>query len=202
MPEKSDETATRDLRGTLEECVELIAGSADKNIFDLRPVTSKLFSSAGEIFFRGNVIGHIGLLAKSTLEPFDLKCHLVATQLQIEPLLEAYPPVRLAGDLPRFPGIERDLSILVAENVAWNRIEENVLATLAAQKTQGHPGAFEHLQFLGTYRGKPIAAGTKSVSFRMFFRDPSSTLRREQVEPQVTAIIDQLKQKLGAELRT
>jgi phenylalanyl-tRNA synthetase beta chain len=40
------------------------------------------------------------------------------------------------------------------------------------------------------------------VSFRMVFRDPAATLRHEQVDPQVAAVVDRLKSKLGAELRT
>ena len=51
-------------------------------------------------------------------------------------------------------------------------------------------------------RGKPIPAGRKSVTFRMMFRDPDTTLRHEQVDPQVASVVDRLKAELGAELRT
>jgi phenylalanyl-tRNA synthetase beta chain len=58
------------------------------------------------------------------------------------------------------------------------------------------------LRFVTTYRGKPIPAGHKSVTFRLVFRDPQTTLRHEQVDPQVAAVVERLGKELGAQVRT
>ncbi len=98
------------------------------------------------------------------------------------------------GQLSRYPAIERDLSIVVGEAVAWHDIEQAVQAAT--------PALLEAVQFLGTYRGKPIAKGSKSVSFRMVFRDPEKTLRHEEVDPQVEAVVASLRKAVNAELRS
>ena len=134
-----------------------------------------------------------GRAERITGDVCDVRGGVVAAELLLSPLIERYPPQRLAGALPRFPGIERDLSVVVDEAVTWATIQNHVTATT--------PALMEELRFLGTYRGKPIATGRKSVSFRMIFRDESATLRHEQVDPQVGAIVQRLQSSVGAELR-
>jgi phenylalanyl-tRNA synthetase beta chain len=126
-------------------------------------------------------------------EQFDLQTAVVAAELALPPLIELYPPSREVGALARQPGIERDLSIIVEESVRWQQI--------AGTLEQTNPALLESLTFLDTYRGKPIAKGQKSVSFRMLFRDPQRTLRHEEVDPQVNSVVEALKQQLNAELR-
>ena len=85
------------------------------------------------------------------------------------------------------------MSVIVEEQLAWERIERTVRAA--------EPALLERLGFLGAYRGKPIPQGRKSVSFRMVFRDPDKTLRHDDVDVQVHGVVDRLKQELRAELR-
>jgi phenylalanyl-tRNA synthetase beta chain len=138
-------------------------------------------------------LGVAGLIAPAAQKAFDLQTPVVAAELDLEELLAPYPPRRVVTPLARFPGIERDLSVVVDEGVSWNQLRSQVYAT--------SPALMEELRFLVTYRGKPIPGGKKSVSFRMVFRDPAATLRHEQVDPQVTAVVDRLKREVGAELR-
>ncbi|MCX5661653.1 MAG: phenylalanine--tRNA ligase subunit beta [Planctomycetota bacterium] len=182
--------AVRDLRGTLEELASVLAGSADLEIV---PASHAAFSAAAVVKLAGREVGHMGLIAPAVLKLADLQAPVVAAELDLEAWLEAYPPVRQVSQLARHPGIERDLSVVVDEAVAWDQIRREVLAT--------SPALLERVNFLIAYRGKPISAGKKSVSFRMLFRDPEATLRHEQVDPQVGTVVARLKEKLGAELR-
>ncbi|HDZ42926.1 MAG TPA: hypothetical protein ENH80_03195, partial [Phycisphaerae bacterium] len=52
------------------------------------------------------------------------------------------------------------------------------------------------------YRGKPLAKGKKSVTATLTYRSPDGTLRGEQVDQQIDAVIGAAKKALGAELRT
>ena len=54
---------------------------------------------------------------------------------------------------------------------------------------------------MGAFRGKQIGAGKKSVTLRMVFRDPERTLRHEEVDPQVDAVVKALEGGTGASLR-
>jgi phenylalanyl-tRNA synthetase beta chain len=140
-----------------------------------------------------DALGRVGLLDAAKMDLFDLQGRLVVAEVALSPLLGGYPPVRRVRSLSRYPAIERDLSIVVDAAAAWADIERCV--------RQSEPQWLENVAFLATYRGKPIAAGFKSVSLRLTFRDPAGTLRHEQVDGQVERVVAQLKAELKAELR-
>ena len=102
-------------------------------------------------------------------------------------------PVRVRP-VPRFPAVERDLSIVVSEETAWSDIAQAVLSRA--------PVELEDIQFVDIYRGKGIAAGKKSVTLSLRFRDEDGTLTHEAVDGYQGALVERLNQAVGAELRT
>ena len=109
-------------------------------------------------------------------------------------LTALYPPKPLVHALPQFPPIERDLSLIMDESVAWSAVDALVAAA-------GVP-LLESWAFVGAYRGPQAGPGKKSVTFRMRFRDPARTLRHEEVDPQVQTIVAAARRDLNADLRT
>ena len=51
------------------------------------------------------------------------------------------------------------------------------------------------------YEGKNLPAGKKSYAISISLRDDEKTLQDKAIEPVMKRIIDNLKSKLGAELR-
>jgi phenylalanyl-tRNA synthetase beta chain len=95
--------------------------------------------------------------------------------------------------LPRFPAVRRDLSLVVSESTRY----EQLASVVAEVKPQG----LEALDYVTTYRGKPLEAGVKSVTVTLVFRSPVATLTSEAVEASVQKVVDAAKEKLGAVLR-
>jgi len=185
--------AMRALRGSVEELVENLGGVGAAAGISVEPFEFGNFKVAAMVKIEGQCVGMISLIDDAAQKMFDLQTPVVAAELMLDSLLNLYPPNRTVGNLPRYPGIERDLSIVVNEPVAWSAIRSHVEAT--------EPAMLETLEFVDTYRGKPISKGKKSVTFRMFFRDPKTTLRHEQVDPQVASVVQRLQSELKAELR-
>jgi phenylalanyl-tRNA synthetase beta chain len=194
------QAALRETRGTIEELLAALAGSqADADGSDgqsaiaITPAEIDGYAVGAAIVLSGTPVGVFGTLASSLIDRFGLQTPLVAAQLDLESLLTLYPPVHHAGDLPKYPAIERDLSVVVDEATPWQAIA-NAVAT-------AQPALLESADFVGTYRGKQVGKGKKSVTLRMQFRDPQTTLRHEQVDPQVETVVQALNDKVGAELR-
>ncbi len=185
--------AVRALRGTLAELVQHLGGDGALARLTVEPADAPTLATAGTVKLGDEALGVIGVLDAATRDLFDLKVATAALEVDLPPLLSLYPPRRQVSELPRFPAIERDLSILVDESVRWAEVERLVRGT--------EPAMLERLSFLDVYRGKPIPKGRKSVSLRMHFRDPHGTLRHEQVDPQVRAVVESLQKQLNAELR-
>ncbi|MCE9589261.1 MAG: phenylalanine--tRNA ligase subunit beta [Planctomycetes bacterium] len=181
----------RALRGAIEETLARLGGDV---AVTFEPVDRPWLSVGARVLVDGKEVGVMGAVAPATQKLFDLQSSVAAAELDLDNLLSLYPPRRALRSLARFPGIERDLSVVVDESVAWDRVRGEVESL--------RPALMEELRFLVTYRGKPIPPGRKSVSFRMVFRDPQATLRHEQADGQVASVIEKLKSSLGAELRT
>ncbi|MFI4883105.1 MAG: phenylalanine--tRNA ligase subunit beta [Phycisphaerales bacterium JB064] len=138
-------------------------------------------------------LGYIGLPTKETLALFDLQRPVIVAELDVVALLTAYPPTPRVRSLPAFPGIERDLSVVVPAATPWASIESAVLG-LGLERLQS-------VAFVGTYAGKQVGEGRKSVTLRMAYRDDTRTMRHEEVDPQMARAVEALREAVGAEVR-
>ncbi len=186
---KDPSPALRELRGVVAELIGQLRAGAVTFV----PVQVPYLVGAAEVRLDGQMLGVCGGLTADTAKLFELSGMVAVAELEYDPLVAAYPPQRQTHALPRFPAIERDLSVVVEEAVPWARLE-------AAVRSAG-PQLLEETRFVTTYRGKPIPKGKKSVTLRLVFRDPQATLRHEQVDPQVAAVVGALQEATGAELR-
>lgn len=93
--------------------------------------------------------------------------------------------------LPETPSVDRDLAVLVPGGVSAAAIAETI------RKVAG--GLLESLEVFDEYR--PSGADRRSVAWRLVFRDPTRTLRDDEVDRVVTRTLDVLKEDLGVELR-
>ena len=195
LSDASSEPSLRELRGTIEELCE--AMDYPVRVVAAGQHTPGWAATAGLIMNDSNdrdrIVGVFGRASAETVKLFDLKTSVDLAWLDYAELTRRYPQATVVGELPKFPGIERDLSIVVDEAVLYADIEK------AASGTE--PALMEELAFVGVYRGKQVGKGRKSVTLRMKFRDPAKTLRHEEVDPQVERIVKALETSVSAELR-
>lgn len=182
----------RTMRGTLEELLHAM-GLAGRCTITPANQPVEWAQPAAEIAVDGKPLGTYGPASTAILRLFDLQTPVILAELNYELLTSAYPPQPVVTTLPRFPAIERDLSVIVEERTPWAEIEAAVRRV--------NPALMERLNFVTTYRGKPVPAGRKSVTLRMTFRDPARTLQHDEVTSQVDAVVAELKRAVGAELR-
>jgi phenylalanyl-tRNA synthetase beta chain len=96
--------------------------------------------------------------------------------------------------LPAFPGIDRDVSAIVDDRLPWIEVKAAVDAL--------HLQHMQTIEFVTTFRGKQIGAGKKSLTLRAHFRAPDRTLKHDEVDPQMSALMNALKTRFGAEIRS
>ena len=183
----------REARGAIEELVHTLGGKEAAETLAFEPIKDDHLAPAAKVVLQGKDCGRIGVLNDKLRDTFGLQTPVVLAEIDYQPVVSNYPPKRTVGNLPRFPGIERDLSIVVDEPVTWRQVEQCI--------TDAAPQMLEDLQFLTIFRGKQIGKGKKSLSLRLYFRNPDTTLRHDEVDPQVNAVVVKLKQVVNAELR-
>ena len=96
--------------------------------------------------------------------------------------------------LPTQPAIERDLSLIVHENILWCTLIETI-SSLSLEN-------LEDILYVTTFRGKNIEEGKKSVTLRLRFRDEKRTLTHDEVNEPVSLAIDALVKQCDAEIRS
>jgi phenylalanyl-tRNA synthetase beta chain len=144
----------------------------------------------------GKAAGVLGCVAQAVMSHYGLEGagkNLSAATINLDAIMPHAGEVRKFRPLPRYPAVVRDLSVIVAEDLPWRDLQSAIDAVRQPIRAG--------LEYVTTYRGKPIADGRKSVTIRLTYRWEDGTLRAEQVDEQVRQVVDALKRDLSAELR-
>lgn len=181
-----------EVRGVVEALLTKLNPSKEIRILpDKHP--GYAVGATGRIEWAGQPIGHLGKVDKSVADKLDLRAHPAAAELDESALLAGVAGVVTLKPLPKFPAVRRDLSLVVTEKTRYEDLESLV-------KTLTLPN-LEDVEYVTTYRGKPLAKGEKSVTLQLVFRSPESTLTSESVEGSVQRVVDEAKTKVNATLR-
>jgi len=187
------DSSFRDLRGVVEGLIK----SIDKNAETvLRPTDLPWAQTAAEIVVNGGTIGTAGIVSQMVKDKFDFKdlAPPAAAELDFEQLMALQGGTLKVKSIPRFPAIDRDLSVIVDEGVRWADIAEAIKKKASDE--------LEDIKFVGIYRGQTIPAGKKSVTLSLRFRDEDGTLTHEVVDRLQTDIVNSLNKSVKAQLRT
>jgi len=182
----------RDLRGVIEGLINRIGRNAQ---IDFVPVDLVWAQAGAEIMLNSQPIGTAGIVSQAVRQKLDLKeISPCAAELEFEQFMALAGGAVKVRPIPRFPAIERDLSIIVGEAIPWADI-------IKAIKSKAS-GELEDIRFVGIYRGKGIPSGSKSVTLSLRFRDEDGTLTHETVDGFEADIVRSLAETVAAELRT
>ncbi|MDD4899788.1 MAG: phenylalanine--tRNA ligase subunit beta [Candidatus Omnitrophica bacterium] len=139
-------------------------------------------------------IGAVSLLPKNIAQKLDIKNKdLAIAELNLELLFKHVNLEKKFAPLPLYPGITRDLSILIKEELSASVI-------LKAIKEQAGL-ILEEAKITDFYRGKQIPAGFKNLTVSCFFRSNQRTLTEDEVQPVLSKITQALNAQFGVQLR-
>lgn len=140
------------------------------------------------------VIGVFGEIHPQVQENFNLnEFPVLVAELDVEKIPDLLPKHYYVEPVRVFPPVLEDLAFAVDEQVQVQEIIENIRA--AGGQTVAN------IQLFDVYRGGQAGEGKKSLAFSLTYQVPDRTLTDKEVARIRTKIIQQLKEKLGAELR-
>ena len=103
----------------------------------------------------------------SIAEAFDLPRRVVACELDVSSLFAGIAD-SVAEVPPRYPGITRDVALVIPEGTRVGAVEERI------RDAAGY--LLVSLQLFDVYHGEQIPTGTMSLAFSLTLRDPERTL--------------------------
>jgi phenylalanyl-tRNA synthetase beta chain len=171
-----------ELKGALERAIDSLAPLK----LTYERSSSPLFhpGRCARVLLQGRQLGYLGELHPTVIEMVDLEGRAAALEIDLEPVLAA-DPTRRARPLPRFPAVNRDLAVVVAERVE--------AASLQATIESAAGELLESARAFDEYRGGQLPRGCKSVAFALTFRSQERTL----TDPEVDAVVQRIKTALA-----
>lgn len=189
--EKEKQTDFYDLKGILEDllCELKIEG------FNFSPKVSNLFTGGMSFDLQGNdkTLGSLGRVSEEVLKLFEIEQEVFLAELDFQALSKLIPPAGFYAPLPKFPRVERDISMLVDEKALSADLEKTIIETGGK--------IVEKVYLFDLYRGAQVPEGKKSLAYAIWYRSEEKTLTDEEVEKVHKRIIEGLKTGFGAELR-
>ncbi len=180
-----------DVKGSLEAAVAAINGGPLRftkvQVKHLREGQSARISLAD-----GTTIGSLGRLAESVSDACKFRQPVYVVELDLTSLLGAEELTVKYEPLPRYPSVERDLTILVDRQITL----EELLLTIEKQQIDDCRG----VQLVGTYEGANIPEDKRAVTLRIEYRSDERTLRDAEVEERQHGLIDSLLHQYSAQL--
>ncbi|MBQ9518620.1 MAG: phenylalanine--tRNA ligase subunit beta [Firmicutes bacterium] len=161
--------------------------SANKELTYMHP------GRTADIAVNGENIGFVGQLHPAVAENYGIGTEVYIAVVDINALVKNADFDRVYKALPKFPAVERDIAMLVKDEIPVKAIEDVLRAK---------GGKFlEDIRLFDVYKGKQIETGFKSVAYSLFFRAPDKTLTDEEISSPMKKILSELEEKLGATLR-
>ena len=136
------------------------------------------------------IIGSLGLLSVQVMNDSKIKRTNVAMyEINMDKLIPYDSRTNKYERIPELPLVEKDLSILVNEEIKWSEIEKSIRSMV------------KEIEFVDEYRGNQIPNGKKSITLKVRMVNEGTTMTTEQINEKIYNILNVLDEKCGAKLR-
>ena len=150
----------------------------------------------GRVLLDGYELGSVGLIARRIAEKLKLRQDVFLAELLLHPFYGKYYGVKNARryePLPRFPGVERDFSLLLGDGVTFAQVIEAIRSLQIREVAS--------IEAADLYRGRNVPAGKYSLMVKVTFQSREATLTDSQIADYSGKIVAALESRLGATLR-
>ena len=137
-----------------------------------------------QIWLDDHIIGMVGQLHPRYAKQLDLK-ETYVFELDMAPVFAASQQHSVSYQaIPRYPGVKRDLALLVPRTMT----HQDIVAIIRT-----HGGAYlQQVHLFDRYHGTGIDPTQQSLAYRLQFLNPEATLVEEEVQQAMTAISEAL----------
>ncbi|MBI4653908.1 MAG: phenylalanine--tRNA ligase subunit beta [Nitrospirae bacterium] len=139
-------------------------------------------------------IGSLGVLHPAVSQAFDITGDITVFELDLERVLSYIPADIIYKQLPKYPYVERDISIVVTEDIKVSDVNSAILSVSS--------DIIESVVLFDIYTGHPIPKGKKSLAFAIRYRAKNRTLTDSEVDAMHSKILNVLENSFKAELRS
>lgn len=157
------------------------------------PVTNDVFNEGIAIAIGNDVLVELGTVKKSILKYFDIKQEVFYADFNWNLILKMISNKIKFQDIPKYPEVKRDLSLLLDQNVTFDK-----LYSIARQTEKV---LLKDINLFDVYEGKNLPEGKKSYALSFLIQDTTKTLTDEQIDKIMNKLQQNFEKEVGAVLR-
>lgn len=172
--------------------VEIILSSRIKK-WKEKFIKNETFQEGLEYIVNDEKIFEFGYLNKSLLDSYSIKQNLIYGQLYLDVVSKYLIHEIYHEDIPKFPIVKRDFSLLLNQNVIFKDIESLARST--------EKNILKEIKLFDVYIGKKLPDDKKSYGVSFYFQDKNKTLTDHYVDKIMEKIRIKLSNEIGAEIR-
>ncbi|MDG2124533.1 MAG: phenylalanine--tRNA ligase subunit beta, partial [Verrucomicrobiales bacterium] len=187
--EKSDRSLdVFDLTGVLSSVAPL----------ELKPTEDPAFLLSADLTIAGKKIGRLVQLHPARARELDLDSAVVAAELDLDKLRNASSQQPRFQELPKFPAITRDVAMELPLD-----LPNADLAAFFTDARQAEPllQSASPFDLFVDSSGEKISPDRKSLAYNLVYRDPTRTLKTEEVDAAHERILGSLTSLFPAQIR-
>lgn len=180
------------LKGIIENILEIIS----LNRYDIEKETKNESYHPGRcanLKVGTDTIVTFGEVHPEVLDNYGINKKAYLAELNITKLVKYARANKKYVEVPKFPAVERDIAVIVDESIEVGQMEKAI--------TKKGKKLLESVKLFDIYRDEKLGTSKKSVAYSLIFRDKNKTLSDEEINKVMDDIVNELKNKLSAELR-
>lgn len=150
-------------------------------------------STCAELMIDGKPAGALGEVSRKVLDAFDIKEKVFVFEADADLIVERSSPARSFSELPKYPAVSRDISLVASRRTPNADIIDAIRASAGP--------TLKDVRLIDRYTGKQIPEDKVSLTYRLEYQDPARTLEERDVTATHERVLRSLDEKFGAKLR-
>ena len=179
-------------KGVLEAVTDSL-GVTDQIQYRKASLNSMHPGRTAEVVLNNEVIGFIGQVHPTVQKDYDIK-ETYVIEVSFHALAEAKVKPISYRMIPRFPSITRDIALVVDKDRTAGELEVII--------KQAGGTLLQEVHLFDLYEGEHMEAGKKSLAFSLKYFDPERTLTDDDISKVHELVLNAVKDKAGAVLRS
>ena len=175
----------------LQKCLPSANGDLVEN-YKQEKISDPMFDYGMKIV-KGVEIGRLGKVKTALVKDLGIKQEIFYADLNMALLFKSASPKFEVQEVPKFPEVRRDLSLVLDKHVTFAEIQDLVLAT--------EKRLIKEIIAFDVYEGNNIPQGKKAYALGFTLLDESKTLTDEEIDKTMAKLMVAFEQKMGALIR-
>ena len=179
---------------TLASTVNKVLGSLGIKNFDSKPLeNSATFEYGLSYLVNKKEVVKLGLVKPSIAKKAEVKQHVFFADIDWDYLFKQYNDKAVFVELPKFPEVRRDLSLVIDKTVSFDQIQK-----LARNYEKN---LLKQINVFDVYQGDNLGDGKKSYSVSFMLQDYEQTLTDKVIDKTMEKLMGAFEKEIGAVIR-